>query len=229
MLIGGSTYLQLNTDKGTQQIIQWEARGRIISLTRKSPVRQKRSEMRACMSRPSPGPALSYSLSWGSLECQSTSGGHRESPSGFRPWCLLVNDPCLTCWRLCSHPHVHHTLACRSSGQDEPSCCWRWPDTHTRASFSSFARLHPLLARFSLVPLSFTLLFIISERISFTFSSQNVFLYLRGVSVGPTHPTLTPPHWRTVNMTTRVLSKKAGVGAHGRLLLRKYKGGFQSL
>ena len=26
-------------------------------------------------------------------------------------------DPCLTCWRYCSHPHTHHTLACRSTGR----------------------------------------------------------------------------------------------------------------
>ena len=128
----------------------------------------------------------------------------------------MVNDPCLTFWRLCSHPHAHHTLACRSSRQDEPSRCWRWPDTHTRASFSSFARLHPLLARFSLILLSFTLFYYLqnvslspfplllhSERPSFTvsslerlsprISSQNVFLYLLGVSTGcrppQAHPT----------------------------------------
>ena len=39
--------LQLNTDMGTQQIIQGEGRGRIVSLTRKSSVKRKRPEMRA--------------------------------------------------------------------------------------------------------------------------------------------------------------------------------------
>ena len=40
---------QLNTDKGTQQIIQGEGRGRIVSLTRKSSVKRKRPE-NACVS-----------------------------------------------------------------------------------------------------------------------------------------------------------------------------------
>ena len=46
----GLTYLQLNTDKGTQQILQGEGRGRIGLLTRKSSVKRKRPEMRACVS-----------------------------------------------------------------------------------------------------------------------------------------------------------------------------------
>ena len=35
----GLTYLQLNADKGTQQIIQGKGRGRIVSLTRTSSVK----------------------------------------------------------------------------------------------------------------------------------------------------------------------------------------------
>ena len=189
---------------------------------------------------------------------------------GFRPWRLLVNDPCLTCWRLCSHPH--YPLACRSSEQEEPSRCWRWPDTHTRASFSSFARLHPLLARFSLVPLvplSFTLFYHLR---TYLFLLQNISLSLQNVSLSlfPHSQNVSPhrmslslqnvplspfplrmsllterlfissgrlygvpsapssPHWGTVTMTTRALSKKAGVGARERMLLRKKEGGLQS-
>ena len=45
----GLTYLELNADKGTQQIIQGEGRGRrIVSLTRKSSVERKRPE-NACV------------------------------------------------------------------------------------------------------------------------------------------------------------------------------------
>ena len=42
-------------------------------------------------------------------------------------------------------------------------------------------------------------------------------------------PKLTPPHLRTVTLTTCALSKKAGVGARERMLLRKNEGGLQSL
>ena len=54
----GLTYMQVNTDMGTQRIIQGEGRGRIVSLTRKSSVKRKRPEMRACVSRPSPAPSF---------------------------------------------------------------------------------------------------------------------------------------------------------------------------
>ena len=54
----GLIYLQLNTDKGTQQIIQGKGRWRIVSLNRKSSVKRKRPEMRACVSRPSPAPSF---------------------------------------------------------------------------------------------------------------------------------------------------------------------------
>ena len=75
----GLTYLQLNTDKGTQQIIQGEGRGRIVSLTRKSSVKRKRPE-NACHVRRQ-HPALPCTLSRGSLERQSRSVGHRDRPS----------------------------------------------------------------------------------------------------------------------------------------------------
>ena len=73
-------------------------------------------------------PALPCTLSRGSLECKSTSGGHRDRPSWVSTLVLLVTDPCLICWRRCSHPHGHHTLACRSTGKDELSRR-RWSDT----------------------------------------------------------------------------------------------------
>ena len=41
-------------------------------------------------------------------------------------------------------------------------------------------------------------------------------------------PQAHPPHLRTVTMTTRALSKNAGVGASERMLLRKNEGGLQS-
>ena len=53
-------------------------------------------------------------------------------------------------------------------------------------------------------------------------------LYLRAVFVGAVRPKLTPSHLRTVTMTTRALSKKAGVGARERMLLSKNEGGLQS-
>ena len=38
---------------------------------------------------------------------------------------------------------------------------------------------------------------------------------------GSVHPKLTPPHLRTVTMTTRALSKKAGVGARERNVCKR--------
>ena len=53
--------------------------------------------------------------------------------------------------------------------------------------------------------------------------------YIPGPSPqGAVHPKLTPPHWGTVTMTTRALSKKASVGAREEMLLRKNEGGLQS-
>ena len=53
--------------------------------------------------------------------------------------------------------------------------------------------------------------------------------YIPGPSPrGAVRPKLTPPHWGTVTMTTRALSKKAGVGALERMLLSKNEGGLQS-
>ena len=103
-------------------------------------------------------------------------------------------------------------------------------------SLHTFSPFRLFLLRTSLssqnVPLSlFPHFFYISERLS----SQNVphafscsFLYRRAVSTGAVRPKLTPPHWGTVTMTTRALSKKVGVGALERMLLRKNEGGLHS-
>ena len=125
---------------------------------------------------------------------------------------------------LARHPHAHHTLACRSTGNDKLSRCRRWSDTRfllaSQAYFSfsspSLSFFHPAFFRsaFFHLPL-FSLPLFSSERTS------RSFLYLRAIFAGAVRPKLTPPHWRTVTMTTRALSKKEGVGAHERLLLRK--------
>ena len=86
---------------------------------------------------------------------------------------------------------------------------------------SSLTCFHPLLARFSRFLLS-PLTSLASERTSNSF-------YIAGRLGGRrVFPKLTPPHLRTVTMTTRALSKKVGVGARERTLLRKNKGVRQS-
>ena len=136
---------------------------------------------------------------------------------------LLVIDPCLTCWRHCSHPHAHHTLA-RSTREDELSR-WRWSDTRFLLAYlalcfflSPFAfplltlfsskHFFPLLSLLTFSPRTFPLqtfslwTFFSSECTSRSFYIPGPFLR------GAVRPKLTPPHWGTVTMTTRALSKR---------------------
>jgi len=100
----------------------------------------------------------------------------------------------------------------------------------TLFSSEHFFPLHSLLT-FS--PRTFSLKTFSPQTFSLqTFSLENVPLarfYIPWPSPrGAVHPKLTPPHWGKVTMTTRALSKKADVGAHERLPLRKNGGGLQS-
>ena len=79
----GLTYLQRNTDKGTQQIIQGEDGVGKNCLANQKVVHEAKHVLkcvRACHVRHQ-HPALPCSLSRGSLERQSKSGGHRDRPS----------------------------------------------------------------------------------------------------------------------------------------------------
>ena len=157
--------------------------------------------MRACHVRRQ-HPVLSYSLSRGSLERQSTRSlaealgrmnrlavGAGQTPTRFLLFCTPT-----------------------------PASC-------SLLSRTSFVHAFLLSENVSLSS---------SERPSFAFSSPNVSphrtcFYIFGASLrGAVHPKLTPPHWGMVTMTTRALSKKAGVGTRERMLLRKNEGGLQS-
>ena len=84
----GLTYLQLNADNSTQQIIQGEGRGRIVSLTRKSSVKQKRPE-NACVRVTSVASTqLCRAPSSGAaLNANRRREGTEIVRRGFRPWC----------------------------------------------------------------------------------------------------------------------------------------------
>ena len=168
-----------------------------------------------------------------------------------------MTDPCLTCWRRCSLPHAHHTLACRSTGKDELSRRWCCSPTRSLAQalgrtnclvgagqtpascsllkLTSRSLLLPWLSfSLSFAPLSFASAFPLAFPLAFLSPAfllrmyLSFVVYLWAVSVGAVCPKLTPPHLRMVTMMTRVLSKKVSVGARERMLLRKYKGGLQS-
>ena len=178
--------------------------------------------------------------------CDTGSSSHfTKLVTSSNPHGPSVTDPCLTC-RRCSHPHAHHTLACPSTGKDELSR-WRWSDTHTCTTRSLSSPLLRADTRFLLASrtyfsfsLSLSLAFFRPAffRLRFPFTSLGsafplrtdllFILYLWAVSVGAVCPKLTPPHLRTITMITHALSKKAGVTAPERKLLRKNKSGLQS-
>ena len=158
--------------------------------------------MRACHVR-CQHPALSCSLSRGSLERQST----RSLAEALGRTNRLTVGAGQTPTRTLPSPLLH---------------------TYTRLLLASLSYL--FRSRF----------FIISERISFFFRTYLFLLFLSErvspqnasphrtplfrsflISMGCRPPQAHPPHWGTVTMTTRALSKKAGVGARERMLLRK--------
>ena len=143
-------------------------------------------------------------------------------------------DPCVTCWRRCSHPHTHHTLACRSTGKDELSRYWHWSDTHMLTRWLPRLRARTLsgsLARFFPHALA---RFLLASQAYFSFSSPSLAFFrpaffrprfpspplsshrtylpfvlnLWAVSTGAVRPKLTLPQLRTVTMTTRAPSKR---------------------
>ena len=132
---------------------------------------------------------------------------------------------------LVSHPHAYHKLACSLAGLHSSSLARFLSDSlllltlqlslsFSFSSPSSFS--HPFT---SLASAFFSLLsppLFSSERTSNSF-------YICGPSRRRSvRPKLTPPHLRTVTMTTRALSKKVGVGARERMLLRKIRAGFRA-
>ena len=120
---------------------------------------------------------------------------------------LLVTDP-----RPTAHTHMRTT-------RSVPSLLLRAYTHFLLTSQAYFSFSSPSLAFFRSA--YFRLRFPLRTYLPFV-------LYLRAVSTGAVRPKLTPPHLRTVTMTTRALSKKAGVGARERMLLRKNEGGLQS-
>ena len=137
---------------------------------------------------------------------------------------------------LVRHPHAHHTLACSLADLHASSLARFFPRALTPSSCSllvlsspslSFSFSSPLLFLLSRLAF-FSLLSPFSSHFSLLRTDLQFVLYLRAVSAGTVHPKLTPPHLCTVTMTTRALTKKAGVGARERTLLRKNKCGLQS-
>ena len=179
--------------------------------------------MHACVSRLSAAPSFAVYPLMNSLECQSTSGGHRDRLSRVYTLVLLVTDPCLTCWWCCSHPHAHHTLACPSTGKDELSRCWHWSDTRTRTPCSPNSPLLRAYTRFLLAFLSLSSLPL--------FSFQNVppvhFISpgrLRGCSPPQAHPAPLAHGYHD----DPCAPKRRASELVKEMLLRKYKGGLQS-
>ena len=84
----GLTYLQLNADKGTQQTIQGEGRGRIVSLTRKSSVKPKRPENAGVHVTSVASTQLCRAPARGAaLNAIRRLEGTEIVRRGFRPWC----------------------------------------------------------------------------------------------------------------------------------------------
>ena len=201
---------------------------KIVPLTRKSSVKQKRPEMRACHVRRQ-HPALSYSLSWGSLEHQSTRSlaealgrtnrlavGAGQTPTCALPSPLLHN---YTRFLLASLLYLFRSRFFIIS--ERISFFFRMYHFH----FFPTLKTYLLTERLSHFRTSLFRLFLSSQIVS----PHKTSFYIFGVSLrGADSPKLTPPHWGTVTMMTRALSKKAGVGARERMLLRKNEGGLQS-
>ena len=202
--------------------------------------------MRACHVR-CQHPALPCTLSRTALNASRSLEGTEIVCHGFRPCC---------CWRpthaslVGGAAHTHTCTTCSlaealgrknclvvGAGQTLTRAPHARLPKHWEGRIVSLLALvrHPLLARFSFSspslaffrPAFFHLRFPLSR-----FSPHRTYLpfvlYLRAVSAGVVRSKLTPPHWRTVTMTTRALSKKAGVGSRERLLLRKNGGRLQS-
>ena len=186
------------------------------------------------------------------MSCPSPAPSFAVHPLAGQPWMpvevwraprssVTVLDP-----GVVGDRPVPHLLAALLTPTHVPHA--RLPKHWEGQIISSALVRHPLLARFSR-PLLFPLSFRFSSPHTFPFRtlfslpfsphflssdffSQNVLLtrfYIPGPSPrGAVRPKLTPRHWRAVTMMTRALPKKAGVGAHERLPLRKNGGGLQS-
>ena len=161
-----------------------------------------------------------------------------------------MTNPCLT-RRHCTHPHAHtHSL---SQALERTNCLvvgagqtpTRGPHAHLLTCrlarflllfLSGFLSLSSLCLLLLLSPLFLSLLSSFSCHFSLLlllslFSPQNgppIRFISAGRLGGGVRPKLTSPHLRRVTMTTCALSKKAGVGARERTLLRKNKGARQS-
>jgi len=161
-------------------------------------------------------------------------------------------DPGIVCdrlvphsWRCCSYPHAPHARLLKHwEGQIVSLLALvRHPHVHHKlAFFSSFARLHPLLARFSrlllvffllpwlsFTPLSFASAFLslLSPPLSSPECTSNRFISpgrLHGSSPTQAHPAPLAHGYHDDPCTL----KKAGVRARERMLLRKNEGGLQS-
>ena len=167
-------------------------------LTRKSPMRRKRPEMRACVSRPSPGPALLYSLSRGSLERQSKSGGHRDGPSRVSTLVFVGERP------------VPHLLVALFTPTRAPHA--RLPKLWAGRTVSLLALPRPPHARFLLLfcapsPASCSILSCTFHSRFFFLLSQNVSLSLQNVSLSLfPHSQNVSPHRTSLSLQNVPLS-----------------------
>ena len=153
--------------------------------------------MRACVSRPSSGPALSYSLSQGSLERRSKCGGHRDGPSRVSTLVFVGERP------------VPHLLVALFTPTRAPHA--RLPKLWAGRTVSLLALARHLHARFLLLfcaptPASCSLL----SRTSFVHAfllSQNVSLSLQNVSLSLfPHSQNASPHRTSLSLQNVPLS-----------------------